>query len=74
VLPRPRQIRIGRGFRAAGDIGRALRNIKGLSGDYQAASQRASALSGSASSSTASYQEASQPCSGRPVNTIRLSG
>ena len=37
-------------------------------------SHRASALSGSAISSTAPYQNASQPASGRPVNSIRLSG
>ena len=61
-------------LRAAGDIGRAPQKNKRLSGDYQAASQRASALSWSASPSTESYQYSSQPRSGRPVKTIRLSG
>ena len=37
-------------------------------------SHRASALSGSAISSTAPYQDAFQSASGRPVNSIRLSG
>ena len=42
--------------------------------DASAASHRASALPGSAISSTEPYHQASQPASGRPVNTIRFSG
>ena len=41
---------------------------------YLLVSHRASAFSGSASSSIEVYQLASQPSSGRPVNTIRLRG
>ena len=37
-------------------------------------SHRARALSGSAISSTERYHQASQPVSGKPVNSIRLSG
>ena len=43
-------------LRAAGDIGRAPQKNKRLSREYQAASQRASALSGSARPATESYQ------------------
>ena len=51
-----------------------LRPTHTVQGRMPPFSHRASALSGSAISSTAPYQNASQPASGRPVNSIRLSG
>ena len=54
----------------AAGLAKSLHSADGAS----AASHRASALPGSAISSTEPYHQASQPASGRPVNTIRFSG
>ena len=45
-----------------------------LAGGASTASHCASALPGSAISSTEPYHQACQPASGKPVNTIRFSG
>ena len=81
--PAPRCDPAGAGGRSAGlsERDRSLpgapsiaRAASGALSGYGPVSHRASAFSGSASSSTEAYQFASQPVSGSPMNNIRFRG